>query len=1058
MTALTDRLCRSRARPGSSGSRRCSASSARWSWRSAAASTAPIWRWPPHVCSGCGRLRSPATAPAIPTATASSPCRWRATSRWPTRSCPTAELLRDGYRANAGDRCFHCKTELYGTLTALARDRGFAAVVDGTNADDRGDYRPGREAARESRRAQPARRAAASARTTSARWHSRSACPVVGRAGLGVPVVAHSAPQRGHRREAAADRACRRRRSRAGLPRVPRAPPRSAGAARSRRATRWPRALEPAIADRLAGRAAGRRLPRGGARSARLPAGQPERPALPAAGAVSPTSSRVPRLAVAAAPSSALAWPPATSAQLPTTLEDIDSVNFALGVRDFDPALHRPHPPGYPVYIALGKAATAVTAWPGPTAVPIASRRGRWPRCRCSARCCSCGSDAAGADARSPRAARSSAGRPPLSRRALLATLVFGDRTAHLVLDVAADERRAGAGRGDGRTRYCSASPGGGSIRRPDGDRRLDPAAMAASGRADRARRAARGLRRGLPLADAVAHGAVAAAGARRPRRARRARARCSGSCDRLHRRRAEPGAFRWSWPAAASHAYLAALGSQAGEDFAGVEMLYLNPTPRLAAFALLRTFVWPWDSVPLAAVVLMLAAFGARRAACCVNVARRWRWSPWHAAVSRVPPGVPGHDLRPLRAAGGAAGRVPGGRGPRRRWPGRRRGRESALAHGASASPCPSSRPTSRDGSPTARLFDRVTVAAAAASPRPTIAMHQALLRPLEAEPRPMPAPPAVAAAPRVARSWRATGRSGASRPVWFLADPRRTDLALIDPQARRDVERFEWRGVQPVDAGRHAAGRRAVVPPRRARLVRDRRLEPHARDRRHGRLMGRGPAPRPDSARSCAGVPRPPACSSAAATWAPRAIPRRRSRGGRRPSTRPVVAADPGFFVRTVPCPAGGLVGDGRWADLTVPPRGGAEGGRVRHGDRAVRRAVVRRHDVGLRPRASTSRNSTTSAPWSWRWMSERAVLEVPQTAGDVTLVLEASRRSRYFDGRRRSRSGAARRAWDSIELAGDFVVRLGVLASRVQAGGNTLRLTTTQTFSPAERGGIG
>lgn len=62
---------------------------------------------------------------------------------------PTDELARDGYRANAGDRCYHCKTELYGVLSTLARDRGFAAVVDGTNADDRGDYRPGRKAARE---------------------------------------------------------------------------------------------------------------------------------------------------------------------------------------------------------------------------------------------------------------------------------------------------------------------------------------------------------------------------------------------------------------------------------------------------------------------------------------------------------------------------------------------------------------------------------------------------------------------------------------------------------------------------------------------------------------------------------------------------------------------------------------------------------------------------------------------------------------------------------------------------------------------------------------------
>ena len=45
---------------------------------------------------------------------------------------------------------------------------------------------------------------------------------------------------------------------------------------------------------------------------------------------------------------------------LPPTLEDIDSVNFALGVRDFDVARHQPHPPGYPVFIALGKASTAV--------------------------------------------------------------------------------------------------------------------------------------------------------------------------------------------------------------------------------------------------------------------------------------------------------------------------------------------------------------------------------------------------------------------------------------------------------------------------------------------------------------------------------------------------------------------------------------------------------------------------------------------------------------------------------------------------------------------------
>ncbi len=61
----------------------------------------------------------------------------------------TAELERVEYRANPANRCYFCKQELYATLTGLARARGINAVIDGNNADDRGDYRPGRTAARE---------------------------------------------------------------------------------------------------------------------------------------------------------------------------------------------------------------------------------------------------------------------------------------------------------------------------------------------------------------------------------------------------------------------------------------------------------------------------------------------------------------------------------------------------------------------------------------------------------------------------------------------------------------------------------------------------------------------------------------------------------------------------------------------------------------------------------------------------------------------------------------------------------------------------------------------
>jgi pyridinium-3,5-biscarboxylic acid mononucleotide sulfurtransferase len=67
----------------------------------------------------------------------------------------TAELERDGYRANGRDRCYHCKTELYDRLCFLAGRRGYAAVLSGANADDTGDWRPGLRAAAEHRVVHP---------------------------------------------------------------------------------------------------------------------------------------------------------------------------------------------------------------------------------------------------------------------------------------------------------------------------------------------------------------------------------------------------------------------------------------------------------------------------------------------------------------------------------------------------------------------------------------------------------------------------------------------------------------------------------------------------------------------------------------------------------------------------------------------------------------------------------------------------------------------------------------------------------------------------------------
>jgi uncharacterized protein len=65
----------------------------------------------------------------------------------PLLEIETAELADPRYAANPTNRCYFCKGELWSHLAPLATKRGFACVIDGTNADDLVDYRPGARAA-----------------------------------------------------------------------------------------------------------------------------------------------------------------------------------------------------------------------------------------------------------------------------------------------------------------------------------------------------------------------------------------------------------------------------------------------------------------------------------------------------------------------------------------------------------------------------------------------------------------------------------------------------------------------------------------------------------------------------------------------------------------------------------------------------------------------------------------------------------------------------------------------------------------------------------------------
>lgn len=66
----------------------------------------------------------------------------------PYRLVNTEEHLDPNYAANPVNRCFFCKSELHDRLKAIAEEEGWQVVVDGNNASDLGDYRPGMEAAR----------------------------------------------------------------------------------------------------------------------------------------------------------------------------------------------------------------------------------------------------------------------------------------------------------------------------------------------------------------------------------------------------------------------------------------------------------------------------------------------------------------------------------------------------------------------------------------------------------------------------------------------------------------------------------------------------------------------------------------------------------------------------------------------------------------------------------------------------------------------------------------------------------------------------------------------
>ena len=100
-----------------------------------------------HRTLGPRMLAVTAHSPSLPARDRDEAAALAAEVGFPHRVVETHELENPAYAANPANRCYFCKDELFTHLGAVARELGLAAVLDGFNADDRHDHRPGHQAA-----------------------------------------------------------------------------------------------------------------------------------------------------------------------------------------------------------------------------------------------------------------------------------------------------------------------------------------------------------------------------------------------------------------------------------------------------------------------------------------------------------------------------------------------------------------------------------------------------------------------------------------------------------------------------------------------------------------------------------------------------------------------------------------------------------------------------------------------------------------------------------------------------------------------------------------------
>ncbi len=115
--------------------------------------------WAAHRELGANMLAVIADSPSLARTHLSDAIAFANEHGIPLEVIATAELDRPEYARNDGQRCFHCKDELFAVMESLRAARGFNAIAYGVNQDDQGDFRPGQQAAAQHHVAAPLLRA-----------------------------------------------------------------------------------------------------------------------------------------------------------------------------------------------------------------------------------------------------------------------------------------------------------------------------------------------------------------------------------------------------------------------------------------------------------------------------------------------------------------------------------------------------------------------------------------------------------------------------------------------------------------------------------------------------------------------------------------------------------------------------------------------------------------------------------------------------------------------------------------------------------------------------------